>query len=180
MRGGRAAVVCRLAPRKEGNCSMAVRKLSPGKIVILLLALVFLIGIGTITVVGKKLTPSPYACQTQTVQTIRNLAGGRFTITHTACRDYTHKEFVSVYVQRFVAPDAPFYAHWFNPQTLLFRYHPESWSAQLPELSLAGSQTVVISVPRVSQVDQQRPVWLHLKIRYRIGHVDHPTLAGHD
>lgn len=159
---------------------MAVRKLSPGKIVILLLALVFLIGIGAITVVGNKLTPSPYACQTQTVQTIRNLAGGRFTVTHTTCHDYTHKEFVSVYVQRFVAPHAPFYEHWFNPQTLLFRYHPESWSAQLPVLSQAGSHAVMISVSRVSQVDHQRPRWLRLKILYRIGHVDHPTIAGHD
>ena len=159
---------------------MAVRKLSPGKVVILLLALVFLLGIGTITVVGKRLTPSPYACQTQTVQTIKNLAGGRFTITRTACRDYTHKKFVSVYVQRFVAPHAPFYDHWFNPLTLLFRYHPESGSAQLPVLSQNGSHTVVISVPRVSQVDQQRPQWLHLNIHYSIGHVDHPTIAGHD
>jgi hypothetical protein len=154
--------------------------MSPGKVIILLLGVVFLLGIGTITVVSNRLTPSPYACQTQTLQTIPSLAGARFTITHTKCRDYTHKEFVSVYVQRFVAPDAPFYDHWFNPQTLIFRYHPETWASPLPSLSQTGNHTVQIAVPRVSQVDHQRAQWLYLKIQYNIGHVDHPIVAGHD
>lgn len=159
---------------------MAARKLSPGKIVILLLTLVFFLGIGTIALVGKRLAPSPYACRTQTLQTLNNLAGARFTVSYTKCADYTHKQFVSVYVQRFVAPGAPFYAHWFNAPALLFRYHPESADSPTPTLSQTAPHTVQISVPRVSKVDDRRGQWLGLAIRYRIGHVDHPLIAGHE
>ena len=159
---------------------MAARKLSPGKIVILLLALVFFLGIGTITLVGKRLTPSPYACHTQTLQTLDNLAGARFTVSHTTCQDYTHKQFVSVYAQRFVAPGAPFYAHWFNKPTLLFRYHPGSQTSPPPVLSKTAAHTVLISVPRVSKVDDQRRQWLGVTIQYRIRHAEHPLVARPD
>ena len=156
---------------------MTARKLSPGKVIILLLALVFLLGVGTLTLVGKRMVPSPYACQTQTLQSLPNLAGARFTVTHTQCQDYSHKQFVSVYVQRIVAPGAPFYAHWFNKPVLIFRYHPESENAPQPALSQTAKHDVLISVDRVSQVDERRPRWLGLTIHYHIGHVDHPLFA---
>lgn len=157
---------------------MAVRKLSPGKIVILLLALVFFLGIGTVALVGKRLTPSPYTCHTQTLQSLNHFAGAHFTVSHTACQDYTHKQFISVYVQRSVGPHAPFYAHWFNKPTLLFRYHPESATAPPPALTQVAAHTVQISVPSVSKVDYKRPQWLQLTIRYSIGHVGHPPVDG--
>lgn len=157
---------------------MAAFQLSPGKIIILLLALVLFLGIGTVALVGKRLTPSPYACDTHTLQSLNHLADAHFTVSHTTCQDYTHKQFISVYVQRSVAPGAPFYAHWFNKPTLLFRYHPVSQSAPLPVLSQTGAHAIKISVPRVSQIDYQRPQWLRLNIRYQIGHVDHPLIAG--
>lgn len=159
---------------------MPARKLSPGKVIILLLAFVFVLGMGTITLLGKRLMPSPYVCQSQTLQTLPNLAGGRFTVVHTQCRDYTRKQFVSVFVQRYVAPGAPFYAHWFNKPVLLFRYHPESANAPTPVLTQASSHVVRISVPRVVQVDDRRPQWLGLTLQYSIGHVDHPLIAGHE
>lgn len=159
---------------------MATRKFSPGKVIILLLAFVFLMGIGTIALVGRRMVPSPYACRTQTLQSLPNLAGAHFTVTHTQCEDYTHKQFVSVYVQRFVAPGAPFYAHWFNKPALLFRYHPESDHAPLPVLAQTAPQVVAISVPRVSYVDDRRRQWLGLTIHYRIGYVDHPLVPGHE
>jgi hypothetical protein len=156
------------------------RKLSPGKVIILLLTLVFLLGMGTITLLGRRLMPSPYACRSQTLQTVPNLAGGRFTIVHTQCQDYTHKQFVSVFVRRYVAPGAPFYAHWFNKQVLIFRYHPESATAPTPVLTQTASHVVQISVPRVVQIDDRRRQWLGLTLQYRIGHVDHPLVAGHE
>ena len=159
---------------------MAVRKLSPGKVIILLLAFVFLLGMGTIAVVGHRLAPSPYACHTQTIQNLPDFAGARFTVTHTQCEDYTHKQFVSVYVQRFVPSDAPFYKHWFNKPALLLRYHPESANGPMPTLSQAASDVVEISVPRVVQVDDSRNQWLSLTIRYNIGHVDHPLVPGEE
>lgn len=157
---------------------MAARKLSPGKIVILLLAMVFLLGVGTVALVGKRLTPSPYVCQTQTLQTLHHLARAHFTVSHTTCQDYTHKQFISVYVQRSVAPGAPFYAHWFNKPTLLFRYHPESRTSPPPVLSQTAAHTVQIAVSRISRLDYQRPEWLGLTIQYRIGHIDHPLVQG--
>lgn len=157
---------------------MAARKISPGKIIILLVAVVFFLGFGTVALVGKHLTPSPYACQTQTLKTYRNLASGHFTVSHTTCQDYTHKQFISVYVQRVVAPGAPFFDHWFNKPTLLFRYHPESKTAPPPVLSQTGAHTVQISVPRISRLDDQRPKWLSLTIHYHIGHIDHPLVKG--
>lgn len=159
---------------------MAARKLSPGKIIILLLAFVFLLGVGTITLLGRKLTPSPYDCQSQTLQTIPRLAGAQFTVTHTQCQDYTHKQFVSVYVRRYVPPGALFYMHWFNKPVLIFRYHPESAHSPQPVLSQTARHVVQIAVPRVSQIDDRRRQWLSLTIHYRIGHVDHPRIAGHD
>lgn len=158
---------------------MTARKLSPGKVIILLLALVFLLGVGTLTLVGKRMVPSPYACQTQTLQTLPNLAGARFTVTHTQCQDYSHKQFVSVYVQRIVAPGAPFYAHWFNKPVLIFRYHPESENAPQPALSQTAKHELLISVARVSQIDVRRRRWLGLTIHFNIGHVDHPLFAPH-
>lgn len=157
---------------------MATRKLSPGKLIILLLGFVFLLGIGTLTLLGKRMLPSPYACRTQTLQTFPRLAGAHFTVTHTQCEDYTHKQFVSVYVQRFVAPAAPFYAHWFNKPALLFRYHPENADSPLPVLTQSANHAVQISIPRVWQVDDRRRQWLSLTIHYRIGHVDHPRFPG--
>ena len=159
---------------------MAARKFSPEKIIILLLAFVFLLGIGTITVVGRRMVPSPYTCTTQTVQNIPQLAGARFTVTHTQCKDYTHKQFVSVYVQRFVAPGAPFFMHWFNKPVLLFRYHPETAAGPMPTLSQAAGNVVEISVPRVAQIDDRREQWLKLTIQYHVGHVDHPLVAGRE
>jgi hypothetical protein len=159
---------------------MAAPKFSPGKIIILLLAFVFLMGIGTLTLVGRRMVPSPYACRTQTLQSLPSLAGAHFTVTHTECEDYTHKQFVSIYVQRFVAPGAPFYAHWFNKPALLFRYHPESDNSPLPVLAQTAAHVVQISVPRVSYVDDRRRQWLDLRIHYRIGHVDHPVIPGQE
>jgi hypothetical protein len=164
----------------EQASSMAARKLSPGKIIILLLTLVFLLGMGTIAVLGRRMVPSPYACQTQNVQTFPQLAGARFSVTHTRCQDYTHKQFVSVYVQRFVAPGSPFYKHWFNKPALLFRYHPETSEGPMPTLSQTASHVVEISVPRVAQIDDRRRQWLSLTIHYRVGHVDHPLVAGRE
>lgn len=155
---------------------MAARKLSPGKIIIILLAIVFLLGVGTLALVGKRLTPSPYDCQSHTIATYPNFAGGRFTVIHTQCNDYTHKQFVSVYVQRFVAPESPFYEHWFNKPVVLFRYHPVSANGPFPVLRQTGHNVVQISVPRVSRIDDQRGQWLHLTIRYHIGHDDHPLI----
>ena len=160
--------------------SMATSKLSPGKVIIIMLGFVFLLGMGTIAVVSHRLTPSPYACRTQTIQSLPNLAGASFTVTHTRCEDYTHKQFVSVYVRRFVTAGAPFYRHWFNKPVLLFRYHPESVNGPMPTLSQQSSHVVLISVSRVSQIDDRRRQWLNMSIRYKIGHVDHPLIAGHD
>lgn len=157
---------------------MAAHQLSPGKIIILLITLVFLLGIGTITAVGRRMTPSPYACKTQTLQTLPRLAGARFTVSHTQCQDYTHKQFVSVYVQRFVEPDAPFYKYWFNKPVLLLRYHPETSSGPMPTIARTGGNVIEISVPRVAQIDDRRRQWLGLTIRYKIGIVDHPLVAG--
>ncbi|MGC8549283.1 MAG: hypothetical protein ACP5M4_06255 [Acidobacteriaceae bacterium] len=159
---------------------MATLKLSPGKIIILLLAVVFLLGIGTIAVVGRRMVPSPYVCTTQTVQNIPHLAGAHFTVTHTQCQDYTHKQFVSVYVQRVVAPGAPFYKHWFNKPVLLFRYHPENAAGPMPTLSQVTSNVVEISVPRMAEMDDRREQWLNLTIQYHVGRVDHPLVAGRD
>ena len=159
---------------------MAARKFSPGKIIILLLALVFLLGMGTIVVVSHRMAPSPYACHTQTVQSFPQLAGARFTVTHTQCQDYTHKQFVSVYVQRFVAPGAPFYKHWFNKPVLLFRYHPETANGPMPTLTQTAGDAVEISVSRVVQIDDRRRQWLGLTIHYHVGQVDHPLVAGRE
>lgn len=159
---------------------MAARKLSPGKIIILLLAFVFLLGIGTIAVVGHRMVPSPYACHTQRVQNYPQLAGARFIVTHTQCQDYTHKRFVSVYVQRFVPSGAPFYKHWFNKPVLLFRYHPQTADGPMPTLKQVAGDVVEISVPRVNQIDDRRAQWLGLTVRYHVGHVDHPLVAGRE
>jgi hypothetical protein len=159
---------------------MTVRKLSPGKIIILLLAFVFLLGIGTIAVLGRRMVPPPYVCHSQTVQDFPMMAGARFTVTHTQCEDYTHKQFVSVYVQRFVAPGSPFFKYWFNKPVLLFRYHPENANGPMPTLAQTAAKVVEISVPRVAQIDDRRRQWLGLTIRYRIGKVDHPLVAGRD
>lgn len=153
---------------------MAAKNFHPGKMLILLVCVVLLLGFGTVALVSHSLVPQPYACKTQTLKAGQKLAGARFTVTQTDCKDYAHKKFVSVYVQRIVPPGAPFFKHWFNQKTLIFRYHPERASDPPPVISQADKKAVKISVPRVLLIDRQRHQWLDMSIQYNIGHIVHP------
>jgi hypothetical protein len=104
------------------------------------------------------------ACITEVRQDGIVRASMQFRITETDCSTLGEDASISVYGLADSGSD----------RSLLFKYGPESYYLPLPTIEVPDQQTIVIAVPRVSDVVFQRNSWNNHSIRYDIGHIYYP------
>ncbi len=97
-----------------------------------------------------------------------SVAGLEFKVEETDCDTLAKDASISVY-----GLDDPG-----RGRTLLFKYGPESYDLPLPSIEVRDQQTIVIAVPRVSDVDFQLDTWNNHSIRYDIGHIYYSKRDG--
>jgi hypothetical protein len=103
------------------------------------------------------------ACVSSTISTMY-VAGLGFRVEDTDCDTLAKEEWVSVYGS----------ADRGRGRTLLFKYDPGSYPLPPTTIQVPDPQTILIAVPRVSEVLFQLDSWNNHAIRYDIGHIDYP------
>jgi hypothetical protein len=104
------------------------------------------------------------ACITEVRQDGIFRANMQFRITETNCSTMGEDASVSVYGSSASS----------DGKTLLFKYGPASYDLPLPTIEVPDQQTIIITVPIVSDVAFQLHTWNDRSIKYDIGQVNYP------
>jgi hypothetical protein len=137
-----------------------------GSLALLAAAYLFLALVGVV--------PAPFACSSETKQTLGNVSGMDFEITYTNCDTLAKEEFVSIYVSKTGESGGSLFGRLFSRRTLVFRYDPGMWNSPLPLITASGPNRVLISISRISSIMSQSKSWDNVTIDYVIGQVDYP------
>jgi hypothetical protein len=132
----------------------------------LLWAAAFVLTVVALIQVG--ILPSPFANSTRTLSKIRDLGGNDYEITYTNSDALAKNEYISVYVMK----NSQGMSGLFHKKILLLKYDPAT-SIDPPSITGVNSNTVRISVPRVSSIFYERHNWGSLSVDYDIGQVDY-------
>jgi hypothetical protein len=115
---------------------------------------------------------SPF-CEIETKAEVHGLYGNNFRIEYMSCDTLAKDEAIRVYASR--ENSTPIVGRSVKKETVLFRYDPGSYDAPLPKIIAVAPDRIMISVPRVSSIEEQSRQWENLTIDYDIGIVDYPS-----
>ena len=103
------------------------------------------------------------ACTTKTLETFSGVSGFNFEISRSSCGLFTKEESIDVLVSR----DGD------TQKASLLLYVPAV--DELPVIKSVGTNSVQISVPKISSLYYGNDRWETLSVDYNIGVIDHPA-----
>ena len=116
------------------------------------------------------------SCTTEVRLKIENLSGVSFEVADTSCDTIAKDENIRIYARKVDPKEAGIFSRWRNQKSLLFRYDPGNFNNPLPSITRPSSSTILISVPEVSEIIDQKHEWAGMSIDYSIGHNENPEL----
>lgn len=117
------------------------------------------------------------SCTTEEKIKIDNLSGVSIEVTDTICDTIAKDENIRVYVRKVDPEGAGLLSRWRNQRTLLFRYDPGSYDNPLPSVTRPSQSMILISIPIVGEIIEQRHQWESIAINYEIGRVINSSLT---
>ena len=122
---------------------------------------------------GTGIISAPGTCLVENRMTIPNVSGVKFEVSYANCDEIAKQEAISIYASSADEKDSAVFRLW-HRRTLLFRYDPWTADGPLPTIRAAGSNRILISVPKVSSVFFRTDKWRNMKIDYEIGQIAYP------
>jgi len=114
------------------------------------------------------------SCTSEVRLKIDNLSGLSFEVTDTSCDTIAKDENIRVYVRKVDPNGAGILSRWINQKSLLFRYDPGSWDNPVPLITRPSQSSILISIPGLSSISEQKHEWENISIDYDIKRVDYP------
>lgn len=123
---------------------------------------------------GYSSNPLTYSsCITESEAKFSNVAGWDFEVEDTNCDTLAKDEAVRVFAIRSEANRSP-WGRIFARRRLVFQYDPGNQDALVPAISATGQNSILISIPRVSSIYQERRRVGGTNVAYDIKRIDYP------
>jgi len=112
---------------------------------------------------------------TETVQTIANINGEDFEITdNSSSAGLVTNYWVSVYASRTTVGNKSLFGRWNRHKTEIFRYEWFYPNGPYPSIKASGPNKILISIPKVSEVEMKKTRIENSAIEYDIGYIEYP------
>ena len=118
-----------------------------------------------------------FTCTTEERLKIENLSGVSFEVVDTACDTLAKEEAIEIYARRAHPKGIRIFSGLWDRRTLLFRYDPGNPDTPLPSITRPSQSTILISIPDVASVLEQKHEWSNMSVKYDIGRVDYPAAS---
>ena len=120
-----------------------------------------------------------FTCTTEERLNIDNLSGISFEVVDTACDVLAKDEVVEVYARKAYPKGIRIFSRLWDHRTLLFRYDPGTVNPDtpLPSITHLSQSTILISIPHVASVLEQKREWMNMSVKYEIGYVEYPIIS---